>query len=361
MNGIKLKDKVIGNNYPPFIIGDIGSNHNGDINLAKIMIDKARDSGLDAVKFQTFDTGLFSSFCYEDHPRQNEILKLDPTLRKHFSETHTELKKEVKKYTFTQKQATEIKKYCKKKKIIYFTTPIYKESVDFNSDILNCELIKIASMDLNNYPFIEYIAKKNKIIILSTGMSTYNEVKKAIKTIKDTGNNKIILLHCISIYPPEDSIINLRNILKLQELFPEIPVGFSDHTFGYEIPLAAVALGACVVEKHFTLHKDLPGWDHRISADPDDMKKIVKGSKRIYEALGKKERIVHDIELEKRKIFRRSLVATKNLRKGHIITNQDLDFKRPGIGIPPEDYKKIIGKELKKDIEYDELFSWTDF
>jgi N-acetylneuraminate synthase len=224
---------------------------------------------------------------------------------------------------------------------------------------LNVEFFKIASMDINNYPFIKYLAQFNKPILLSTGMANLGEIEDAIKIIEKEGNYKIVILHCVSIYPPKNKDLNLKNILMLQNTFG-YPVGFSDHSLGYVAPLASVSLGACVIEKHFTTDKDLPGWDHEISANPEEMKQIVEGSKMIYESLGNFKRTVSKAEEEKKKTFRRSIVLNKNLKSGDTIREEDISLKRPGTGFSPKEIKFVVGKKLKKDFESDFILTKND-
>ncbi|KKL13927.1 hypothetical protein LCGC14_2520890, partial [marine sediment metagenome] len=218
---------------------------------------------------------------------------------------------------------------------------------------------KIASMDINNLELLKYVAKKNKPIILSTGMSTLSEIENAVKTLEKQGNGQIILLHCIAVYPPEYEDINLNNIHMLRGKFG-YPVGFSDHTIGTSIPLASVALGSCVIEKHFTLDKDLPGWDHAISADPKEMKIIVEESRNIAKSLGSYERVVGEAEEEKKLKFRRSIVAKTDLKKGHTLTLDELSFKRPETGICPDEVRYVVGRKLKRNISQDEIIQWDD-
>jgi N-acetylneuraminate synthase len=215
-------------------------------------------------------------------------------------------------------------------------------------------------MDVTNLPLVRYIARQQKPVILSTGMATLGEIELAVRAIENEGNRQIVLLHCISIYPPAYEDIHLNNIPMLAQAFG-YPVGFSDHTIGTSIPLASVALGSCIIEKHFTLDKDLPGWDHEISADPNEMTVIVQESKNIIRSLGGFTRIVSAAEEEKKKKFRRSIVAKHPLQKGTVLREEDIDYKRPGTHIAPDETKYITGRKLNRDIAADELLDWSDF
>jgi len=358
VDSIRIGKYEIKNFGEPVIIAEIGSNHNGNIKLAKKLIDKAKECGAHCVKFQSFDTNLYSKVCYTDSEKKKKVME-DSALNNLFKKVHKNLKKELEDNGVTKEQLKEIKQYCDKKDIMFCCTPLNYESVDFLADELDVKFIKIASMELNNPTFLEYAAKKNKPIALSTGMGTIEEVEAAIKTIKDAGNNQIVLFHCVSIYPPDDEIVNLNNMLMLREKF-NLPTGFSDHTFGTSIPLAAVAMGACMIEKHFTLDKGMEGWDHSISANPKELKIIVQESKKIHTALGKRERVVCQKELDQRTLFRRSIIVTKDLPAGHILAREDLEFKRPGVGIEPNKINEIVGKELKNSLDQDDLLYWED-
>lgn len=210
-------------------------------------------------------------------------------------------------------------------------------------------------MDLNNYPYLEYIAKTGVPIILATGMGEMEEIEKAVETIARTGNNNLCLLHCISIYPPELSTIHLNNMIGLKKKFPQYPIGFSDHSLGTEMDSAAIALGACLIEKHFTLDKTKIGMDNEMALEPDEYGNMIRQCLNVHVALGSEERVVSEAELNQRKKMRRSVVATRDLKAGDIITAEDLDVKRPGTGIPPEMMTKLIGTVVKEDVECDTL------
>ncbi len=346
---IYFRKKKIENYGKPYIIAEIGANHNGDMNLAKKLIKKAKECGTDAVKFQSWtDKSLISEGEYKKNQKYNDSPK------KHFGS----LKEMVKKYSLSRKQHFELKKYCDVIGIEFSSTPFSKGEVDLLIE-LDVPYIKVASMDINNFDLLSYIAKQGKPIILSTGMSTINEIDNAVRVIKEEGNDEIVLLHCVSVYPPKIEDINLNNISMLRNTFG-LPVGFSDHTIGTSIPIASIALGACVIEKHFTLDKDLPGWDHSISADPEELKYICEESKKVYLSLGTFERKISEEEKKKVKSFRRSIVLKKDMKAGEIIKRDDIDFKRPGTGIRPDETKYVIGRRLKIDKKYDELLKWED-
>jgi sialic acid synthase SpsE len=334
----------------PYIVAEIGSNHNGDMDLAKKMVLQAKECGSDCVKFQSFNkTSIISKGEYQKNQKYNDSAK------KHFGS----LEEMVEKYYLRKEQHYELKSYCDKIGIDFASTAFSKEEADVLFE-LDVPFIKVASMDINNLPFLNYLASKMKPMVLSTGMADLSEIDIAIKTIEYTGNNEIILLHCISIYPPKYEDINLNNIKMLKETF-EYPVGFSDHSLGTSIPLASVALGSCIIEKHFTLDKNMPGWDHDISANPKELEEIVRESKNIATAMGSKKRVVSPDELEKQGKFRRSLVVSRDVKLGEILGEDDLLSKRPGKGIPPGEMKYVIGRTLKNDVGEDELLKWDDF
>lgn len=334
--------KVVSNYGTPYVIAEIGANHNGDMDLAKKMIDSAVACGCDAVKFQSWTPK--SLISKEEYARNQSY---DDSPKKHFGS----LEEMVKKYYLKPEQHQELKEYCVSKKVDFCSSPFSNEEVDLLVS-LDVPFLKIASMDINNLPFLKYAAATQKPIVLSTGMATLGEIETAVQIIREMGNDQIVLLHCISIYPPKDEDIHLRNITMLQQTF-QMPIGFSDHSFGFTIPLASVALGACIIEKHFTLDKDLPGWDHEISADPKEMKVICEGSKKILAAMGNFQRIVSEAEQEKKLKFRRSIVTARPLKKGEKILESDLAYKRPGTGIPPDEYYLIVGRTLAVNVEED--------
>jgi N,N'-diacetyllegionaminate synthase len=347
METVKLGNVEVGAGHPPYIIAEVGSNHNGDMDLCGQLIDAAAACGAHAVKFQSWtDKSLIAE---EEYQRNTEY----SDKKKHFGT----LREMVSAYQLTSDQHVEVHARCTERGIAFCSTPFSYEEVDLLAS-LDVPFLKIASMDVAHLPLLRYAAQKKRPIVLSTGMATLGEVEQAVDTIRSEGNHQVVLLHCISIYPPEYETIHLRNIETLQRAF-ECPVGFSDHTLGTAIPLAAIALGACIIEKHFTLDQDMAGWDHAISANPMQMSTIVREGKNIFAALGSSRRTVSDAEMEKRKTFRRSLVARQALSKGHVLSESDFDAKRPGTGVEPDEVQYVVGRTLACDLGADQVLRWS--
>ena len=339
INKFKIK-----NFSTPFFIAEIGINHNGNISLAKKLIDQAKLAGANAVKFQTLKKETLMIKSVYENQKPDFI----------FDKKIKSLEDILNRITLSKKQHLILANYCKKKKIIFSSTPLDLEAVDF-LDSLKVPFFKIASMDLNNHLLLEKVAKKNKPIILSTGFSTIKEIQDAISCLKKTNKKiKIALLHCISSYPPSDNEINLNNIVTLRKKF-NLPIGFSDHSKGISASICSVALGGCVIEKHFTLDKKMKGWDHKISADLNDLTQIIENSKRITSMLGSKKRNISKKENIFKKNMRRSIVAKKLILKDQKIKISDLEFKRPGIGLEPSKLKFVLNKKAKKNIFPDDI------
>lgn len=348
---VVIKQFDINNFKKPFIIAEIGANHNGDINLAKKLIDIAHNKGASCVKFQSWTKdSIFSRMVYD----QNYFLSDDYRDRTDYT-----LESIVDAYHLGKQQLSLLKNYCDEIGIIFGCTPFSNEEVDFLVNELDVDFIKIASMDLSNLPFLEYIAKKEKPVMISTGLHHLSEIDEAVRLFRRNNNEKIILLHCVSIYPPNDNDLNLNNIDTLRNLY-NVPIGFSDHTIGVTASILSIAKGACVIEKHFTLDNNMEGWDHAISADPCELEKIIKESNRAYKMLGNKypKRLE---STERLNAFKRSVVASRDIDKGQVINREDLLLKRPGSGISPKNIKFIIGKRAKKKISRDELIKMEDF
>lgn len=351
----------------PYIIAEIGSNHNGDMDLCRHMIDAAKEAGADAVKFQSFtDKSLISK---AEYARRMDYGDSEADKKRHFGT----LKEMVDAYWLRPEQHEEMAEYCRGIGIEFLSTPFSFGETDM-LDALNVPFFKVASMDVNHPELLKHIAGKNKPVILSTGMASLGDIEAAVETLEQNGAGEITILHCTSVYPPEIEYLNLRNIQMLVETF-ECPTGYSDHTIGTDVPLIALSLGARVIEKHFTTDKDLPGWDHWVSANPEEMAEIVRFAKmeqgereerakavENYEAiLGSRRRILSEAEQEKATFMRRCVVAKTALPAGHVLTIDDIDYKRPGVGIRPDELQYILGRELVSPVDEDHEFGWSDF
>jgi len=331
----------VGDFLTPYIVAEVNTSHNGNMETAKQMIDAAVKAGCDCVKFQSFSA---VSLCSKDYYRDN------PMAKRFFT-----------KFSFSENELLEAVSYSKKQGISFASTPYSVAEVDFLLEKCNVPYIKVASMDINNYPFLDYIARTGAPIVLATGMGDAGEIAKAVKTIQEAGGCNLCLLHCVSIYPVEVSCINLNNITGLRQMSGEkYPIGFSDHTLGIEIAPAAIALGAAMIEKHLTLDKSKIGMDNNMAIEPDEMARMVNYCHNVYASLGADERIITDAELAQRAKMRRSIVAAKDLQKGTILTIHDLDVKRPGTGLAPEMIYSLIGKTLARDVEADMLIKNSD-
>jgi N-acetylneuraminate synthase len=330
-------------------VAEIGANHNGDMDLCRRTIDAAKQAGADAVKFQSWSKD--SLIGRAEFERNTRYAKADPSV--------LTLEQAVERYQFTPAQHREIAAYCRERGITFFSSCFSAQEVDL-LESLAVPVYKIASMDVNHLPLLAYVARTGKPVILSTGMATLGEIEKALGVLHRGGSGPVALLHCVSAYPCPPADVNLRNIRTLERAFG-VPVGFSDHTLGNAVPLAAVALGACAIEKHFTLDKKLEGWDHAVSADPADLASLVREAREVFDSLGRAERVVGPAEIEKRKAFRRRMVANRALKKGQKLRAEDVDFKRPGTGIGPEELAYATGRTLLRDVERDGELEWTDF
>lgn len=340
-NCIFRDSTVIGDFLKPYIVAEVNTSHSGSIETAKEMIDQVKEVGCDCVKFQSWTKeSLYSKTYYDENPIAGRI---------------------VQKFAFSETQLMEVAKYSKERGIAFSSTPYSPSEVDFLVDQCDAPYIKVASMDLNNYPYLEYIASRGVPIVLATGMSSMEEVRKAVATIENAGNSNLCLLHCISIYPPEISTIHLNNIFGLRKEFPYYPIGFSDHSIGTEMATAAVAMGAAMIEKHFTLDRTKIGMDNQMATEPEEMAQLVRNCQNVHIALGDSERVVLPAEMEQRNKLRRSVVATRDLPAGTILTKADLDAKRPGTGLPPEKINELVGNVLVRDVKADTLIVDSDF
>ena len=331
-----------------FIIAEAGVNHNGDIGLAYKLIDAAKEAGVDCIKFQTFKTEKVISKNTEMASYQKENLQN--------KDTQYEM---VKKLELSYENFKDLKNYCQKVGIQFLSTPDEEESLDFLVDKLNMEIIKVGSGELTNYPYLKKIALKNKEIIISTGMSNLSEIERALECIRKYNNKEIIALHCTTNYPCPMEEVNLLAMNTIKEAF-KIKVGYSDHTLGIEVPIAAVALGAEVIEKHFTLDKNMEGPDHRASLDPTELKLMVKSIRNIEKALGDGVKKPNKSEELIKKVVRRRVIIARDLEKGHILTEEDLEYKRANNGIEVEFYENVLGKKLVYSKSKADILEWRD-
>jgi len=331
-----------------FIIAEAGVNHNGRLDLAYQLIDVAKNAGADAVKFQTFKAENVVSKLADKAEYQKKATSSD--------ESQLEM---IKKLGLSFDDFVKLKKYCDKKGIMFLSTPFDHQSIDFLYNLI--DIYKIPSGEIINYPYLKHIAAKNKPLIMSTGMANLGEIEEAISIISAVNSEaKISLLHCTTNYPTSYEEVNLKAMQTLAAAF-KLPVGYSDHTLGIEVPIAAVALGARIIEKHFTLDKNLPGPDHKASLEPGEIKEMVKAIRNIEMALGDGIKKPNKSEIEIMKVARRSLIATRDIRVGEIIKESDIIIKRPGTGIPPKFKEIVIGMKIINDIRQDEPFEWENF
>lgn len=317
-------------------------NHNGSLKLAKRLIDSAKKCGADAIKFQTFKASSLVTPTAKKAKYQFEN-----------TQSSTNQFEMLKRLELSRKAHIELFKYCKEKNISFLSSPFDEESVEM-LDELGVTMFKIPSGEITNTPFLEFIARKRKPIILSTGMSTLIEVKMALKAIYSTGNKNVTLLHCVTEYPAPYAEINLNAMITMKEVF-KVPVGYSDHTSSIEIAVASAALGAEVIEKHFTLDRNMKGPDHKASIEPTEFKKMVESIRNVEIAMGNGLKIPAKSELKNINIVRKSIVAKTEIKKGDIFTVNNLTAKRPGSGIPPSKMENILGKKAKRNFRKDEL------
>ena len=323
------------------IIAEIGVNHNGNVDTAKKMIDVAKECGADIVKFQTFNTDALTS----------KFAKMAEYQKKNIGEEKSQ-KDMLKSLALSYDDFKELADYCKEVGIVFLSTPFDIGSVHFLDSLQ--DIWKIPSGEITNYPYLVEIAKTKKKIILSTGMCTMDEVEASLKVLKDNGATDITLLHCTTDYPAPLESVNLKAMLTLKEKF-NCPIGYSDHTKGIEVSVAAVAMGAEVIEKHFTLDRNMPGPDHKASLEPSELKELVDAIRNVESAIGDGNKKPTESELQNRNVARKSIVALKPIKKGELLSEDNLTTKRPGNGISPMRWNEIIGTVASRDYEEDEV------
>lgn len=342
---IKIGNKIIGDK--PYIIAEAGVNHMNSLDLAKKLVEAAALAGADAIKFQTYTADEL-------------VVKNTPKFWDWEGDKHYRNQYEAYEAlgNFPLAFYPGLIKHCEENQIEFLSTPFSIKAADMLNS-LGMKAFKIASSDMSTLPFLEHVARFNKPILLSTGAATEEEIMEAVTTIEDAGNSNIILLHCVLCYPTKNEDANLNIIDSLKCTFPQYPIGISDHTRGVFPSLVALAKGVAVLEKHFTVDKTLPNSaDHWLSVDPTELKEIVQGAKDIHLLSGSKEKIIFDCEEETRKYDKRSIVSKIDIRKGNIIQEDMITYKRPGTGIWPKFNSLIIGKRAIVDIPADTTITW---
>ena len=329
------------------VISEIGSNHNGSLELAKKMMEVSVECGADAVKFQTFKTGELVSTCAPMASYQKKNLgKEDSQMSM------------LKKLELSEENYRELFSYADELGVEIFSTAFDLRSVDFLTT-LGMKIWKIPSGEITNLPYLEKIAAlpiEGKQIVLSTGMASLEETKAAVAILEKNGND-LTILHCNTNYPAPDQDLNLLAILKLQELFPTHKIGLSDHSEGITAPLIACGMGINMVEKHFTLSKNLPGPDHKMSMEPETLRVLCREVRRAEKMLGERAKIVTDSEAPNRIWARKSIVAQREIKKGELFTAENLTAKRPGTGISPMHWYEVLGLAAERDFHPDELIT----
>lgn len=337
-----------------FIIAEIGCNHNGDKKLAKKMVEEAAKCGVDAVKFQTFNSSaLISRYAPKAEYQKETTGTADSQLEM------------TRKLELSHEDFLELSSYAKSLGLVTFSTPFDMESVEF-LEKTGQSIWKIPSGEITNLPYLQKIGSikcENKQIILSSGMSTVEEIQKCIEILVESGTPKsqIVLLHCNTEYPTPDKDVNISAIADLHKHFSDVEIGFSDHSVGSVAAVGASALGICMIEKHFTLNKNFPGPDHKASATPEELKDLVQNVRRMESIYGCGYKVVTDSERKNKIVARKSIVAKVSIRKGDVFTESNITCKRPGNGISPMNWYELIGKQAEKDFDEDQLIEDSRF
>lgn len=344
---IRIDSRNIGSGEPVFIIAEAGVNHNGDLRRAEEMIDTAAEAGADAVKFQTFRADEVVSSAAPKAQYQVE----------NTGEEGSQLEM-LKRLELSPDAHRKLIERCHARGIMFLSTPFDFPSADL-LETLSVPAYKVPSGEITNWPFLEHIASKGKPVILSTGMSNLNEVEQAVKVLRAAGCSELLILHATSSYPATAASANLRAMQTMSDSF-DTPVGLSDHTTGIEVALAATALGACVLEKHFTLDRSLAGPDHKASLEPAELRSLVRGIRAVESALGDGRKQPTPSEEDVRRVARRSIVARSTIPSGTPIAPDLLAYKRPGTGIPPSRLGDVIGRRTTRTIPADTLIQFED-
>lgn len=325
-----------------FIIAEAGDNHNGNLENALKLVDKAAEAGADCVKFQTFVTEKVISRHAEMAEYQKQNIGVE--------ESQFDM---VKKLELSFEDFRQIQAYCRTKGILFLSTPFDLPSIAFLDDI-GVPFFKIPSGEITNYPYLAAIGRTHKDVVLSTGMCTMEEIREAIAVLEENGAGRMTLLHCNTEYPTPYEDVNLNAMETMRAVFGK-EVGYSDHTLGIEVPVAAAALGAVIIEKHFTLDKDMEGPDHKASLEPEELAAMIKAVRNIETALGSSEKKPSPSELKNLAAARKSIVARRNIRQGELLTEENLAVKRPGTGISPMRYPDVLGTRAVRDFKADQF------
>ncbi len=337
METVTIGSRRVGTGEPCFIIAEAGVNHNGALALAKQLVDAAVAAGADAVKFQTFKA---ERLVTTDAPKAEYQIRMTGKKESQFEM--------LKRLELSDAAHQELFDYCQQRKILFLSTPFDEESADFLQR-LGVAAFKVPSGELTNLLLLAHVARKGRPLIVSTGMATFGEVTDAMRTITGTGNRSVILLHCVSNYPADPAEVNLRAIQTLARAF-RVPAGYSDHTMGADAALAAVALGACVLEKHLTLDRTLPGPDHQASAQPEEFAALIRSLRTVERALGDGRKVPAPSERAVALVARKSLVAARDIPGGGVVPEECVAIKRPGTGLPPSMRGQVIGRHATKPI-----------
>lgn len=342
--------RLVGPGHPAYVIAEAGSNHNRDLATAKRLIEVAAESGADAVKFQTYTAeGLYSRFTPTmSYLEDSELLQQ--------KESVWEL---IKRVEIPWEWHDELAAHAKSCEIDFLSTPFQEEAVDL-LESLDVPAYKIASYEVNHLPLIEKCAATGKPLLISTGMASLGDIERALDTANEAGADQIAVMHCAINYPPEFSDLNLNAITTLASAFG-VPIGWSDHTMGHTADVVAVALGAVVIEKHYTLSRDQDGPDHPFALEPHELTAMVQAIREAEASLGKSIKRVTVAEQEMYRLGRRSLVAARPIAVDTVIVREDIAVKRPGTGIPVHELDVVVGRRAGRSIEADEVLTWADF
>lgn len=346
---IRVGERTVGPGHPAYVIAEAGSNHNRDLGTAKALIEVAAGSGADAVKFQTYTAeGLYSR-----RTPTMSYLADEELLRE--QESVWEL---IKRIEMPWEWHGDLAEHARRFDIDFLSTPFEERAVDVLEEV-GVKAYKIASYEVNHLPLIEQCAKTGKPLLISTGMASLGDIERALDVVNGLGYEQVALLHCAINYPPRFEDLNLRAIPTLARAF-DVPVGWSDHTLGHTADVAAIALGATVVEKHFTLSRDQDGPDHGFALEPEELTAMVQAIREAEAALGSTVKRVTEAESEMYRLGRRSLVAARDIAAGAEMVREDVAVKRPGLGIPVHELEAVVGRHARRDIEADEVLTWQD-